>query len=92
VLHSFHFPLYNPTPHKAKHGPQRKENDYPVPVKKLTTKASEAEKVKKVEHFPKPGVFSRFFPPIPSKLKQNGKSTPYIGYVFTNPAPSPGKP
>jgi hypothetical protein len=37
-------------------------------------------KVKKIEYFPKPGVFSRFFPPIPSKLKQNGKSTPYIGY------------
>jgi hypothetical protein len=43
--------------------PQLKENDYTITVKKVTAKARNAEKVKKVEHFPKPSVFLRFFPP-----------------------------
>jgi hypothetical protein len=43
----------------------------------VTAKARDAEKVKKVEYFPKLGVFLRFFP---AQLKQIGKSTPYIGY------------
>jgi hypothetical protein len=44
----------------------------------VTAKARDAEKVKKVKYLPKPGVFLRFFP---AQLKQNGKSTPYIGYL-----------
>jgi hypothetical protein len=60
---------------------QTEKNGYTVTAKKVTAKVCEAEKVKKVEHFPKPGVFLRFFPPILSKLKQIGKPTPYIGYL-----------
>jgi hypothetical protein len=47
------------------------------PQLKSDRKGAQRRKVKKVENFPKPGVFLRFFP---SKLKQNGKSTPYIVY------------
>jgi hypothetical protein len=45
----------------------------------VTAQACDAEKVEKVEYFPKPGVFLRFFL---VKLKKNGKSTPYIGYLM----------
>jgi hypothetical protein len=47
---------------ESKLDPQLKENVYTVTVKKLTAKAREAEKPKKVAHFPKPDVFFRFFP------------------------------
>jgi hypothetical protein len=49
---------------QSKLDPQLKGTNYIVPIKKVTAKAHEAEKVKKVERFPKPGVFLRFFPLI----------------------------
>jgi hypothetical protein len=50
-------------PSGAKLDPQLKGNGYTVPAKKVTAKAHDAEKVKKVEHFPKPDIFLRFFTP-----------------------------
>jgi hypothetical protein len=50
-----------PSPHPVtKLNSQLKKNDYTVTVKKVIAKPGNAEKVKKVERFPKPGVFYVF--------------------------------